>query len=105
MKISYSKLFISDVNEIAHYIENHLYNSTSARKIKSGIFAEVRRLSESPYLGEPLPPAFRFGNQDLRKLVFRNYLIIYRVSDQVIAERLFYGRQDWMGILSGNQEV
>ena len=101
MKISYSRLFTDDVNAIADYIEKQLYNPSSAMKIKSGIFAEVKRLADSPYLGEPLPPVFRINNQDLRKLVFVNYIIIYRVTDQIVAERVFYGRQDWMRLLNG----
>ena len=104
MKISYSRLFIKDINEIAGYIENELCNPSSARKLKVAIFSEVKRLSGSPFLGEALPPAFRIDNKDLRKLVYKNYLMIYRVDEQITIERLFLGRQDWMNILSSDNQ-
>ena len=104
MKISYSRLFVKDINEIADYIQNVLCNPASAKKLKISFFSEVKRLAESPYLGEALPPGFRIDNNDLRKLVFKNYLIIYRVTDQIIAERVLYGRRDWLRILSADSQ-
>ncbi len=104
MNISYSRLFVKDINEIAEYITNELCNPTAAEKLKVAIFDEVDRLSDSPFLGEALPPSFRINNQDLRRLVVKKHIIIYRVTDQIIAERVLYGRRDWMSILSSGSQ-
>ena len=98
MNISYSRLFVKHINEIAEYITNELCNPTAAEKLKVAIFDEVDRLSDSPFLGEALPPSFRINNQDLRRLVVKKHIIIYRVTDQIIAERVLYGKRDWMNI-------
>lgn len=106
MNISYSRLFVKDINEIAEYITNEFCNPLAADKLKKEIFNEVDRLSDSPFLGESLPPSYRINNQDLRRLVVKKHIIIYRVTDQIIAERVLYGRRDWMNILSsGGQNL
>ena len=100
MKILYSHAFIDDVAGISRYVEHELNNPKAATSLKSGFFDEIQRLKESPFLGEQLPSFLRVGNADLRRLVFKNYIIVYRVIDEtVIAERIFYGRRDWISIL------
>ena len=104
MKIKYSRLFVKDVNEIADYIANELNNPSSAKKLKASFFKEVKRLSDSPFLGETLPSPFLVYGKNIRRLVFKNYLIIYSVSEQIVAERLLYARRDWMCILSSDSQ-
>ena len=105
MMIKYSPQFARDVKVIADYIRDDLGNPMAAEKLRSAFFQEAKRLSDSPYLGEALPSGFRINNQNLRRLVFKNYLIIYRVTDLVVAERVLYARRDWMRILSENQNL
>ena len=103
MKILYSNAFVEDIRKISSYITNELSNPQASEKLINSFFNEVRRLEESPYLGEQLPPFLRIGAADLRRLVFRNYIIVYRVTEEaIIAERVFYGRRDWAAILLGN---
>ena len=103
MKILYSNAFIDDIRGISSYITDELANPQASEKLINGFFSEVKRLEESPYLGEQLPPFLKIGAADLRRLVFRNYIIVYRVTEKtVIAERVFYGRRDWVAILLGN---
>ena len=99
MKITYSRLFVKDVNDIADYISNELNNPTSAKKLKASFYEEIKRLSDSPFLGEALPSPYRVYGRNIRRLVFKNYLIIYSVSDVIVVERLLYARRDWMSIL------
>ena len=105
MRIFYSNAFIEDVQRIASYISDELHNPQSAEKLVNIFFDEVKRLEKSPFLGEQLPGFLRIGDADLRRLVFKNYIIVYRVTgDMVIAERVFYGRRDWTLILLGDIE-
>ena len=102
MRILYSNAFAEDIAEISQYVEHQLNNPTAAAALKSGFHKEVKRLEESPYLGEQLPQFLRIGNADFRRLVFKNYIIVYRVTENaVVAERVFYGRRDWISILLG----
>lgn len=98
MKIIYSRLFANDVNDISDYVANELKNPSSAQKLKASFYEEIKRLCDSPYLGEALPPLYQTYGRNVRRLVFKNYLIIYSVSDVIVAERLLYARRDWMGI-------
>ncbi|MBO6001665.1 MAG: type II toxin-antitoxin system RelE/ParE family toxin [Spirochaetales bacterium] len=100
MIIKYSRQFIEDVSEISNYVSNELNNPSSAEKLKASFFEEIERLSDSPFLGEALPPPFQVFGRNLRRLVFRNYLIIYSVSEQIVIERVLYAKRDWMRLLS-----
>ena len=105
MKILYSNAFVEDIRDISSYITNELGNPQASEKLLNSFFSEVKRLEESPFLGEQLPPFLRISGVDLRRLVFKNYIIIYRVeTETVIAERVFYGRRDWFSILLGETE-
>ena len=73
MKILYSNAFVEDIRKKSSYITNELSNPQASEKLINSFFNEVRRLEESPYLGEQLPPFLRIGAADLRRLVFRNY--------------------------------
>ena len=102
MKILYSNAFVEGLRDISSYVSEKLNNPQAAEKLINSFFNEVKCLEESPFLGEQLPQLLRIGNADLRRLVFKNYIIVYRVTDDmVVAERVFYGRRDWASILLG----
>ena len=103
MKITFSRLFAKDVKDIADYIENELNNPSSAKKLKASFYEEIKRLSDSPFLGEALPSTYQIYGRNIRRLVFKNYLIIYSVSEVITAERLLYARRDWMNILKSDK--
>lgn len=48
-----------------------------------------------------MPRAFPMLGQrdDLRKRSFRNHVIIYRVTDEVVILRIFDGRRDYLSLL------
>ena len=105
MKILYSNAFVEDIRDISSYIANELSNPQASENLINGFFTEVKRLEESPFLGEQLPPFLRIGGVDLRRLVFKNYIIVYRVTaEMIIAERVFFGRRDWISILTEKTE-
>lgn len=74
MKIIWSPLAISRINEIADYIAED--SSEAARKLDD-IFKKVERIEKFPLSGCQVP---ELGRKDIREILFGNYRIIYRIS-------------------------
>ena len=105
MNIIYSRQFLDDALSALDYIENNLSNPSASESLKKNLFENIDRLKDSPYLGESLPSVLCIDDSDLRRLVVKNYILVYEVSEStVIIQRLFYGGQDWKSIL-GNQNL
>lgn len=75
MKIIWSPLALDRTSEIAKYIS--LDNPTAAQKWADYIFKKVGLLQDSPEIGRIVPEIDR---KEIRKLIFGNYRIIYRLE-------------------------
>jgi toxin ParE1/3/4 len=87
-----------DLAELFSYIHNELQNPTAATNIAAKILQRSQSLGNFPELGASL------GNIDerlseYRYLVVDNYLVIYRVANQVSVVRILYARSDYLQLL------
>jgi addiction module RelE/StbE family toxin len=95
-KLVYTSLARQDMLELFSYVVNTLSAPQSAAKLLDGIEQAVLRLKESPYSA----PAARdeyLAAQGYRVLIFRKYLIFYKVVEenrQVIIHRVVYGKRN-----------
>ncbi|GAB2022434.1 type II toxin-antitoxin system RelE/ParE family toxin [Pseudolactococcus yaeyamensis] len=67
-------------------------------KIATGCLEEIERLNQSPNIGVPLDSKIDVET-DFKFLVYRPYLIFYKVRDKVVVYRIMDGRQDYLGNL------
>jgi addiction module RelE/StbE family toxin len=74
MKIIWSPLAITRINEIADYIAED--SPDTARKWVDEIFTKVERIEEFPLSGRFVPEIDR---KDIREILFGNYRIIYKI--------------------------
>ena len=82
VKIVYSKLSKNDLKEIYDYIAK---DSISYAKREISLIKEaVKGIKRNIFIGLKFA---KFDNEMIRELIFRNYLIIYEISDdkQLIA--------------------
>jgi toxin ParE1/3/4 len=79
MKIIWSPLAITRINETADYISDD--NPKAAIEWVDEIFDKVKRIDKFP-LSELLVP--EIDRKDIRELLFGNYRIIYRISKNEI---------------------
>ena len=80
MKIIWSRLALERVNEIADHIAE---DSLEAAKVwLMDIFGAVDRLREFPESGRVVPEVKR---RNIRKIVFKNHRVIYRVERKQIS--------------------
>jgi plasmid stabilization system protein ParE len=73
MKIIWSPLAITRINEIVDYIAED--SPEAARKWVDEIFNKIERIEKFPLSGRLLPEIDR---KDIREILFGNYRIIYR---------------------------
>ena len=107
MKIVYSRFFVEDLEKMIGYISNELLNPVAADNLKSVVFKEIERLKESPLLGESLSSSLFINDLNLRSIIHKRIVIVYRVSDVITIERVFNARQDWLclvGEMTDNQK-
>ncbi|HAN42288.1 MAG TPA: type II toxin-antitoxin system mRNA interferase toxin, RelE/StbE family [Sphaerochaeta sp.] len=105
MRILYSRDFEEDLRSIIDYISDKLQNRKAADDLLKRIFEDTSRLKESPYIGIPLSSLFQTSNSwQYRRIVVGNYIVIYRFSSDVIVERVFYGRRDYIKYLFSEDE-
>ena len=98
MKIVYSRLFTEDLERMIDYISNVLMNPV-ADNLKSVVFKEIDRLKESPSLGESISSRLFIDDLNLRRIIHKTIVIVYRVSDVITVERVFNARQDWLSLV------
>ena len=104
--IIYSRDASDDIDSIERYIRDELNNPMASQSIIDELFKTIDRLKESPFLGPSLSPFLCVDNRDLRRIVVKNYIVVYEVTSKaIIIQRVFGGRRDWMRILSENQNL
>ena len=103
MRILYSREFEEDLKKIIDYISYKLQNRKAAEDLLKRIFEEIARLKDNPHIGIPLASLFQTSNSwEYRKIVIGNYILIYRIVSDIVVERVFYGRRDYIKQLFSN---
>lgn len=98
-KVFISPLALSDMNEIADYIEIHLQNPASAHTLIRRFRDLIMSLELFPEMGAPLLTS-AMSDCSYRYLVCGNYMVFYHISEEsVLIDRVLYGRRDYMSLL------
>jgi addiction module RelE/StbE family toxin len=101
-KINYSGAATRDLEQIGDYIAEQLKNPSAALNTVNEIQGKIDTLAGFPLIGTPLSSVYAAGT-DCRFLVSGNYLVFYRpVGDDVLIDRILYGRQDYIAVLFGD---
>jgi len=105
MKLRINPKVIEDIAEIKQYIREELCNPTAADRIAKRIVSAYKGLKTAPFIGAPLDSVLEVKT-DYRFLVCGNYLIFYRVKDDVISiYRVMNGRRDYCRQLFGMSHI
>jgi len=87
VKIVWTELSISDLNEIHDYIaeDSTRYATITVNKI----YQRVQPIVDNPYMGRMVP---EFAIKSIRELIVGNYRIIYRIKNknQVVILRIYH---------------
>lgn len=101
MKLRISPEVIEDIAEIKRYIREDLCSPSAADRIARKIVSAYKELKNTPFIGVPLDSVLEVKT-DYRFLVCGNYLIFYKVKDDVISVyRVMNGRRDYCRQLFG----
>ena len=101
MKLRINPEVIEDIAEIKQYVREELCNLTAADRIAKRIVSAYKGLKTAPFIGAPLDSVLEVKT-DYRFLVCGNYLIFYKVKDDVISiYRVMNGRRDYCRQLFG----
>lgn len=89
-----------DLGSLFLYIKEELHNEIAARNLATKILQRAQSLTSFPEMGADL------GNIDhklsgYRYLVIDNYILIYKVTDEVRIIRILYARSDYVQLLQG----
>ena len=101
MKLRINPEVIEDIAEIKRYIREELCNPSAADRIAKRIVSVYKELKTAPFIGAPLDSVLEVKT-DSRFLVCGNYLIFYKVKDDIISVyRVMNGRRDYCRQLFG----
>lgn len=100
------KLFVSkeaykDIDDIVNYIAIELVNKVAAANFLDEVEESYRRLVNNPYIYS-LCTDSRLSKDGYRKIVIKNYLILYRIQEQeksVIVVRVIYGGRNYTELI------
>ena len=92
----------SDLERISDYIARKSGNSKTALNVIRKIKKRIDELNEFPLIGKLLSSLISVDT-DYRFLGCGNYLAFYHYhNNDVLIDRILYGRQDYMSILFGD---
>jgi addiction module RelE/StbE family toxin len=98
MKVVFSRVAEQDLRDLYSYITSELQNPIAARNITTKILQRTQSLANFPEMGAALEANDkRFSSY--RYLLVDNYLIIYKIADQVSVIRILYARSDYVQFL------
>lgn len=101
MKLRINPEVIEDIAEIKRYIREELCNPSAADRIAKKIVSAYKGLKTALFIGTPLDSILEVKT-DYRFLVCGNYLIFYKVKDDIISVyRVMNGRRDYCRQLFG----
>ncbi|MCH5209408.1 MAG: type II toxin-antitoxin system RelE/ParE family toxin [Oscillospiraceae bacterium] len=91
----------TDIDETLDYIANNLHNPTAAKNLLDKIEETYSELSLNPYM-YAVCNDLRLRKEGYRKVVIKNYVMIYRVDDNngfVYVVRIIYGGRNYVEII------
>lgn len=100
-KVIVTKDAHDDVDEALDYIANRLQNPIAAKNLLDKIEEAYNELEFNPYMYQECSNE-RLQGKGYRKVVVKNYIIIYCVNDNektVYVLRMFYGRRDYAKLI------
>jgi plasmid stabilization system protein ParE len=77
MKLNITKSFRDKLNDQVEYIAKD--KPFAARKFKTDILKEIREVPKMPY---KCRKSIFFDRDDIRDLVFKGYIVVYKVNKQ-----------------------
>lgn len=96
MKVDLAPEARADLTAIAGWIDND--NPDRADSFVEELQRACAALGRRPYRF----PAVQVAGRDLRKRAYRDYLIFYRVLDNLVeVVRIIHGKRDWPALLQG----
>lgn len=94
MKVRYTAAALKDLRDIGRFIA--VDSPMNARKFVARLEAACAVLGDAPLI---FPKIARFADLDLRRKVYRDYLIFYQVTDVVMIFRIIHGARDYDSLL------
>ncbi len=105
MKLRINPEVIEDIAEIKRYIREELFNPSAADRIAKRIVSAYKELKNAPFIGASLDSILEVKT-DYRFLVCGNYLIFYKVKNDVVSVyRVMNGRRDYCRQLLGTSYI
>ena len=98
MKILVTPAALQDLKDVKSYIADDLSNPSAAVNTVKRIISTYKKLSDTPLMGTLLQQSIHL-DIPFRFLVSGNYLIFYKVTDNIEIHRISYGRRDYIRIL------
>ena len=101
-KVMLSSAAKADLQETQRYISSVLSNPSASKQTLKRITTQLHTLEQFPEAGTPVlipgsPVAYRY-------LVCGSYMAFYHIhNEEVIVDRVLYGRRDYLSILFGDQ--
>ena len=90
---------LEDIRELLEYIQTSFAEPQIAACMKEAILDAIDSLSEFP-LRNPISQDETLHPQGIRKMMVKNYYIIYHVvGESVIILRVLYNRREWQDLL------
>lgn len=103
MKLRYTPEAIRDLREAGRYISDVLNNPIAAAALSKTVLRQCATLKDFPEMG-PSVGALTGCETDLRLLVCKNHVAIYRIeADTVSVVRVINARQDYLRVLFGDE--
>lgn len=90
----------NDLGSLFLYIKEELHNEIAARNIATKILQRAQSLASFPEMGANLGDIDR-KLDNYRYLLVDNYILIYKVADEVYIIRILYARSDYVQLLQG----
>ena len=90
-----------DIDNIVQYIAGELKNRTAAIGFLNDVEEAYLSVVQQPHMYSYCNDN-RLREKEYRKIHLRNYIMVYRVSDNeesIIVLRVFYGRMDYLKLL------
>lgn len=98
-KIILSPLFYKELRSICNYISYILNEYIIANKLYSEIINKIQSITMFP---ESYPKILKIKNKNLRKLVFKGFIIVYECNikdKEILILHIFHCNQDYLNML------
>lgn len=89
-----------DLGSLFLYIKDELHNEIAAKNVAKKILRRAQSLASFPEMGADLENTdHRLGGY--RYLLVDNYILVYKVTDEVCILRILFARSDYIQLLQG----